>query len=1243
MLPRFIQTRSFRPSFVLLAGACAVLAGLFVPATPAFAGLGVGASEPFDATRIRAVRSQENVASADNGTVTLFAWVDHRSGNSDIYAARVAHDGTVLDPNGIAVAATGADEDQVTVSWNGTNWLVAFVLQGSLLGARVSTSGEVLDPSGFLIAQGPFYLDSPAAAGLGTSHLIIWRDSDIAPRIVGALVDSDGNIEGGATISEAGPYNDVSPAVAVQGTTALCAFLSLRPLGGGEIHAFRFERSTVGPPTLVRLDASDLVVSPGGVGESAPAVASDGSGWLVAWSDARNANASGRDIWGARISAAGALLDASGIELSDDAGDEVAPAVTHTGSEWLVAWSQEDAGQFMRAVANNGNPAAQRIDVSTASGTLGRAAFGGDPATPIIAWSDPEVGTSAPTPPQDILGRRIAANLSLGAAFPISTQTPNQTQPVMSFAANRWFIAWVDDRFGPTEGRLRYALTDDEHLVAPDPGSIAYVAERPGLDQRDPTIAFDGNNFNLFWTEERGGHRRVVGARFTTGGVFIDSVTVAAEAWNHTEPAAIHHYDGKVTVAWTDSRVPADRDIWGRQLEDGALYGNELKLVGNVDVNDEKPKFAPRIVESEYGEAILAYQRSGAGDGGSIAVREVYSDPLFAYTFYEYLVRSEAGRVFESPQIAWNGAQYLVTYQELIANDGAGLYIPWCTWIKSSAFNFISFPLQLGPGSYVPANPISGSAGYNFVTLRSRLDGGQVNLDIRRANAIPDFPDDDPIPYTSDPEVDVPGFALQGPGDRVGLLHLRRQDDAEWSGLRLFGAEARDTLEGRVVLNEFLANPQLGEDEFYELFNVSGQRFQLEGWYITVDGNSAPVTFCQDEGLRTGKPGGDVMLGSICGVLENESYSANYNFDGLPFTDEGYLPNRGGVVELFTPSGVKVDEVAYGYKGGAPVSPAIPLDQAPAGRVDRTPLATTSGGGTLAPAGVDSVAISTGRLPNGSDSNSDANDFNMTTNSTPGEPNMGTAAQLGSKLFVARAFWNPTAGPDAVELFNPSLEEFDFSGWYLGSNDGTQRIGIPGNAWSVLRSLDKRSLRRDEPGSFTTDLDYLTVVYLLDENFVRVEQIGWSRPDGAQPELCLKREPDTGGFHNGYDWFTSGGEQNLFAGQLRYADCDISAPDGTIDAGSAGATLSFRGAVPNPMPSGRGALVFTVPGASGGPRAAVRLRLIDVAGRVRATLVDDALAPGEHRVALAPSAAGIYYAHLEIGGQVLSRPVVIVP
>ena len=218
-------------------------------------------------------------------------------------------------------------------------------------------------------------------------------------------------------------------------------------------------------------------------------------------------------------------------------------------------------------------------------------------------------------------------------------------------------------------------------------------------------------------------------------------------------------------------------------------------------------------------------------------------------------------------------------------------------------------------------------------------------------------------------------------------------------------------------------------------------------------------------------------------------------------------------------------------------------------------------------------------------------------------------------------FWNPPTGSvDAVELFNPVSTDLDFTNWFLGSNDGTQRIGVQGSLWSLLHPTEKRVLRRGEPGAFTTDLDYLTVVYLYTPEFVRVEQIGWSRSDNQQPQLCMNREPETGGFHDGFDWFTSGGQQNLFAGELRYATCNISSPEVVVDVDGAVVPLAFRGAVPNPASAAHGALVFSVPGvrpAAGGEGATqpVRLRLIDVAGRVRATLVDGALAPGEHRVA----------------------------
>jgi hypothetical protein len=1218
---------------------------LAAASAPASAGLFVDTPVPFDPTKIRAVRSQESVAAAANDSLTLFAWTDLRAdGGGDVYAARVRHDGTVLDPNGIEVAVSGAPEGAPAVSWNGSEWLVVWERNGSsVYAARVAPDGEVLDQPGFAIADGPFTSRQPAAAGLGSRHAVVWSDGDLGFVIMGALVASDGSFDVAPTPLAGNTNHEVTPSIAMRGSTALVAFASDRN-GSSDIFAFRFERSTAGPPALVRLDATDVAVSTGPGREIAPAVGASANGWMVAWMDDRNTNSSGIDIFATRVSAAGAVQDAAGIEISDDAGTEASPAVHHNGNEWLVAWSQQDFGQFLRAVANNGNPAAQRIDVSTASGTLGEGAFGGDPDKPILAWSDPEAGTSAPKPPQDLLGRAVAADLSLDAPFAIATQTPNQTHPTMAFGSNRWFVAWVDDRYGPTEGRLRYAVTDSARFEAPNPASIGWVAERPGLDQGQPTAAFDGANFNVFWTEERAGHRQILGARFTPGGAFVDSFTVTEGAWNHVDPTTSEIRPGVLGVAWTDHRLPADLDVWGCTVSIGSVLDPEVKLAGTVGVNDERPSFAPSVVPVDDNSVLLAYQKRSGPNTGSIHGATVLTNP-FQLSF-SFDIRVESGRVFEAPRLAWNGASWACTYQEFVANDGTGLYVPYVTWI-GGVFDFVSFPLPLGPGSYVPANPVVGSTGYNFLTTWSELDG-KVDLQLRRANGYANFADDAPRQFTDDAGVDVPGDALQGQGDRLGFLYLHGQDDEEWSGLRLFGADARDTLVGRIVLNEFLANPPSGVGEFYELYNVSGQSFQLEGWFVAVNGDSSAVSFCfidapgpgpdATKGLR------DFVEGTPCGVVEDQNYWLNTDFVGIVGTpEEGKLPNRGGLIELFSPGGVKVDEVAYGFQGGAPVSPAIPLGQEPFARSDLDPEGARGAAPPVVAAPGDSVELSTARLPDGTDSDNDANDWNLTSNSTPGTANVGTAAALGTSLFTTRVSWNPVQGPDAIELFNPRTETFDFNGWYVGSNDGTQRIGVPNNAWTVLPSLDKRVLRRGEVGAFTTDLDYLTVVYLFDPNFVRVEQIGWSRPDNQQPQLCLKREPDTGGFHNGFDWFTSGGEQNLFAGQIRYVTCDISAPDGTVPVEDGPAALAFRGAVPNPLPASGGALVFSVPGIRGGAAAHVRLRLVDVAGRARATLVDGPLVPGEHRVALAGQGAGIYYAELEVGGRRMSRPVVVVP
>ncbi|MEJ7584631.1 MAG: hypothetical protein WKF43_11225 [Acidimicrobiales bacterium] len=136
-----------------------------------------------------------------DGTNSFVVWDDLRSGNWDIYAARINASGTVLNPNGIPLSANAADQTRPTVAFDGTRHLVAWQDERSgigpdIYGTRVTTLGLPLNPAGPALSTATGDQEQPAVAFDGTNHLVVWQDHRSGTNfdIYGAGVSTAGTV-----------------------------------------------------------------------------------------------------------------------------------------------------------------------------------------------------------------------------------------------------------------------------------------------------------------------------------------------------------------------------------------------------------------------------------------------------------------------------------------------------------------------------------------------------------------------------------------------------------------------------------------------------------------------------------------------------------------------------------------------------------------------------------------------------------------------------------------------------------------------------------------------------------------------------------------------------------------------------------------------------------------------------------------------------------------------------------------
>lgn len=285
------------------------------------------------------ISPQKVPAVAYDGTNYFVVWQDHRDTYDwDIYGARVSPAGVSLDPAGIPVCQSDSDQVSPGVAFDGRNFLVVWVdYRGgpnypNIYGARVDRSGSVLDTNIIAVAVGRWAHQEVAVDFDGTNYIVVWKAD--GPHIYGCRVSVDGRVVDTA-------YIDISHTVADKWYPSVRSGNqnSLVVWGeGSDIYGTRVDRAGV------VVDTQGIPIRRDPQLQRFNAIAYDGRNYLVVWQDYRSGN--NADIYAARLTPRGVVLDTAGVLLSYDANHQTYPEVVYDGRDFLAFWVDFRSGYY---------------------------------------------------------------------------------------------------------------------------------------------------------------------------------------------------------------------------------------------------------------------------------------------------------------------------------------------------------------------------------------------------------------------------------------------------------------------------------------------------------------------------------------------------------------------------------------------------------------------------------------------------------------------------------------------------------------------------------------------------------------------------------------------------------------------------------------------------------------------------------------------------------------------------------
>ncbi|QSQ26449.1 hypothetical protein JY651_16615 [Pyxidicoccus parkwayensis] len=458
------------------------------------------------------------------------------------------------------------------VARQGDHWLVVWnedLPRPTIRGVRVAPGGTVLDaPAARLleVPEGGATVTNPTLASLGNEALLGYAEQGTQDGWTGWYIRGSRVRD---TVLVDSPAVHLWQEPIAQGSQAVASGAS------GYLVAWRDERDKLTPAIYVmRVGVDGTLLDPGGIrlsrgpGADEPTVASDGQGFFVAW---KESSPQGSIIRGARVSAAGEVLDKSGRLLTPSPAVRSMPSVAFNQGIYLVTWSETvDGATFvtrgLRVRVDGTVVDAEGLPLTEPGPEEGFPAVAPLGEGFLVTWWGQALSSCG----EGIHAARVTVDGARLDASPIFVATARlSARPTLASEGGRVFVVWTDARL---DAVLQGAWVSTDGTV-----TSPVLIEPQLTHKRSPTAIFDGAHHWVAWEQADGSNKQLWGVRVTPGGAVVDVNPVRLTTFNRTQneaPVLAASGTGKLLLLYARPRpergLPLPRIVGRRITTEGS-------------------------------------------------------------------------------------------------------------------------------------------------------------------------------------------------------------------------------------------------------------------------------------------------------------------------------------------------------------------------------------------------------------------------------------------------------------------------------------------------------------------------------------------------------------------------------------------------------------------------------------------------------------------------------------------------